>query len=157
MVGWNDEDPALPMTTILPGLFLGDHDDAKNFFRLKGSGIILSVHENRFGVVPEAAWMPYLVPDPDDPPYGLRADGKALDAIAAAAHEGLRQRRNVLLHCNAGIERSPLATAWYLATHHSTTFPTFHDAYSHVRHKRPIAQDRIHWLTLDDRRRVRAL
>lgn len=56
----------------------------------------------------------------------------------------LNANRNVLLHCDAGVERSPLVITWYLT---QTDNKTFDEAFEYVKKLRPIVQDRRVWLT----------
>ena len=50
----------------------------------------------------------------------------------------------VLVHCMAGVERSPLTVVWYL---YKECGMSFDDAYKFVVEKRPIVQDRRAWLS----------
>src|SRR5579884_1196928 len=55
----------------------------------------------------------------------------------------LKDGKKVLLHCGAGIERSPLACVWFLHTKRNMDFD---EAYEFVKEKRPIVADRRTWL-----------
>ena len=63
-------------------------------------------------------------------------------------HEGSGEP--VLVHCMAGIERSPLAVVFYL---HYFKDMTWDDAYKFVQKKRPEVANRLQWLnmTYDER------
>lgn len=52
----------------------------------------------------------------------------------------------VLVHCGAGMERSPLTIAWYLVKYHGDVFPDLDAAYDYIKRLRPIVQDRQSWL-----------
>lgn len=87
--------------------------------------------------------------DPDDP-GGVYIP--MLDAIAHAIHCALGRYEKVLVHCWAGMERSPLAIAWYMVKYHG--FETIEEAYDHLQTVRPCVMRRTEWLkesaTLDD-------
>jgi protein-tyrosine phosphatase len=78
-----------------------------------------------------------------DVPQGLVAKS-ALDKCADKISELVKDRFNVLVHCGAGIERSPLAVAWYLVkTGQSDNLDA---AYKFLSSKRPQIQDRQQWI-----------
>lgn len=62
------------------------------------------------------------------------------DIIATAV---LSYKKNVFVHCTAGLERSPLVVAWYL---HQYEGLSLDEAYSYVRNSRPEALDRRAWI-----------
>jgi protein-tyrosine phosphatase len=134
------QEPIAPPTQILADLYLGDAQDARHF-----KGIVISVHED-LGTVPEhGIHLPILKPyDWRDPTAIAEADPKALERAAAAIHAHRGAGRRVLVHCYAGIERSPLTVAYYL--HRYGHAKTISEAYDIVRSKRPIVQDRQSWL-----------
>lgn len=69
---------------------------------------------------------------------------KQLDIVSdiIAAHI---QHGPVVIHCGAGIERSPLAVVWYL---HRERGLSFAEAYAFVMAKRSVVQDRMGWLPI---------
>ncbi len=118
------------MTEIVPNLYVGNQDDARYF-----DGSILCVSDVKpFQEPPRAIWLPILSDG--------RADQHQLDASTAIIAGALRSGQPILVHCGAGIERSPLAVAWYLARHGMS----LDDAYKLLRSKRPEVQDRRGWL-----------
>jgi hypothetical protein len=84
---------------IIPGLFVGDLQDAQRF-----DGTIISVLPDvPEGEPPHAIQMPFL------------AQGVVtLDQTAALIDEELAQGHRVLVHCEEGCERAPLVVAWFL-------------------------------------------
>lgn len=77
----------------------------------------------------------------------LRADkGKIEDAVDWIIRTYRRSDvDHVLVHCAAGIERSPLVIAHYL---HEQFRMSLDDAYDWIRRHRPIVQDRRAWITV---------
>lgn len=89
--------------------------------------------------------VPILIYEKDDPTFGrvIRADPSALDRAATVIAKGMRAHGNVLVHCAAGLERSPLAVMWFLA---KTTGMNLDDAYELVKKTRRSVFDRRNWL-----------
>lgn len=67
-----------------------------------------------------------------------------LDRVATIIDALVASAMPVMIHCHGGIERSPLAAAWYLA--HYCDYASFTDAYDHVKRVRPITADRTAWV-----------
>jgi len=74
-----------------------------------------------------------------------------LDALAVIINKRLKNGDNVLVHCSAGIERSPLVIAWYLVRYKKE--PTIKDAYKLIQDLRPMVQRRDNWVLWDQRER----
>jgi len=66
-----------------------------------------------------------------------------MEQIAREIDKRLAEGKQVLVHCWAGIERSPLAVTWWLRTRQGMSL---NQAYKHIRKSRWIA-DRRHWMT----------
>ena len=120
-------------SAVYPGLFVGDMADAKaappDFF-------ILCVLENRPpDEPPNATHIPFLV--------NGKADMKQVDIILDVIDRQIQANRQILVHCGAGIERSPLICTLYL---HKRVGLPLDDAWKLVQQKRPQAQDRRGWL-----------
>ena len=113
---------------IIPNLFLGDLQDAGRF-----DGMIISVLPDPMPAEPKRTIrLPFL------------ANGRAtLDSTSALIDAGLRLGIPVLVHCEEGCERAPLAIAWFLKTRRAMTLD---QAYSLIRSRRPIVKDRRSWL-----------
>jgi protein-tyrosine phosphatase len=72
------------------------------------------------------------------------ANGRAtLDSTAALIDSGLRLGMRVLVHCEEGCERAPLAIAWFLRTRRGMSLD---EAYKLIKSHRPIVRDRRAWL-----------
>lgn len=78
-------------------------------------------------------------------------DGEAkvakLDEAAAKISELLDTGKDVLVHCSAGMERSPLTVAWWMIK--EGVIPNFDEAYRGLMLIRPCVQDRRHWVEKD--------
>lgn len=122
---------------ILPGLFLGDQGSVDGF-----PGVVICVMEHGEGQQPtdNTIHIPVLRQPVTHP---LRADPEALHRISVLVRHLLDTRHRVLLHCGAGMERSPLAAVWYL---HTMKGYSLDSAYALLREKRSVVQDRREWL-----------
>lgn len=150
---------------IVPGVFVGNQFSANADF----PGMIICVLERKPDVEPEGSIiMPILTPRVAQPAIvntfermrsvmlnapevnnkpltDWEATLPQLDKIAEVIEYARDPNRGpVLVHCGGGIERSPLAVAWYLFRKCGMTFE---EAYDLVKMKRPIAQDRRAWLS----------
>lgn len=81
--------------------------------------------------------------EPDDKGY---VDADVLDALAVIINKALESGERVLVHCGAGIERSPLTIVYYLWKFKQYTL---NQAYELIQEKRQIVQNRSHWIRVD--------
>jgi hypothetical protein len=118
---------------IIANLFVGDLQDAARF-----DGIIISVLPELLESEPRRAiLMPFM------------ANGRAtLDSTAAVIDAALERNQRVLVHCEEGCERAPLVVAWFLKTRRGMTLD---EAYTLMKSRRPIVQDRRGWLGIYNR------
>jgi len=118
---------------IIPGLFLGDLQDAAQF-----DGIVISVLPDLpEGEPARAISMPFL------------ANGRAsLDSTAALIDAALKLDQRILVHCEEGCERAPLVVAWFL---HRRRGMSVDDAYATIKQARPMVRDRRSWLGIYNR------
>ena len=151
------------ITEIIPNLFIGAWPD-QNLF----GGAVLNVLEQP----PErehSLWVPILDPKNFVDLSGMAKAGVPLDdqhfvprrewMAGDEAHVNIealllcrgiitlfqRQRRRLLVHCGAGIERSPLTVAFWMV-HSMYLTRDFDEAYAFLQSKRPIVMDRRAWL-----------
>lgn len=111
---------------IMQCLYLGDYNDAiEGYKKLAYERIINAIN---------------LI-EPNENGY---VDTEMLDALALIIHKALESGERVLVHCNGGMERSPLVVAWYMVTYNYVI--DFDEAYKLIKNKRLIAQDRTLWL-----------
>jgi hypothetical protein len=124
--GWRESE-------IITNLFLGDLQDAGRF-----DGMIISVLPDAMAAEPKRAIrLPFL------------ANGRAtLDSTSALIDAGLHLGMRVLIHCEEGCERAPLAIAWFLKTRRGMTLD---EAYTLIKSRRPIVKDRRSWLGVYNR------
>ena len=86
---------------------------------------------------------------PVEPSTGARQTLKRVDMIADIIHEQLYSFKRypseyrVIVHCAMGMERSVLATAWYLQKYENYTLDS---AYQKIHEVRPVACDRTSWI-----------
>ncbi len=66
-----------------------------------------------------------------------------MDEIAALIERLVVTQYSVVVHCGAGVERSPLAVAWWL---HRRRGLNLDQAYAQIQAARPEAQDRRTWI-----------
>jgi protein-tyrosine phosphatase len=118
---------------IVPGLFVGDLQDAQRF-----DGTIVSVLPDvPEAEPPQAIHMPFL------------ADGvNSLERTAALIDDELALGHRVLVHCEEGCERAPLVVAWFLKTRRDMTLD---QAYALLKSRRSIVEDRRRWLGIHNR------
>ena len=77
--------------------------------------------------------------------HDLRVDTKVLDYIADNIERYIERDHSVLVHCVAGIHRSPLVVAWFLWRR--CYFDTLDEAYDYIKSIRPEVERREYWLT----------
>lgn len=128
------------LTQVLPNLYLSDAIAAQTF-----DGEKICVHENA-DIVCGKYHMPIMLKSP--PTKEDRFDAKAsvhkLCDIAVVIDNLLRDGKRVLIHCQGGVERSPLTVAWYLS--HYGHQPSITAAYLYLKQLRPVISDRTFWL-----------
>lgn len=126
---------------IVPGVWVGDMRSAE--IATRDGFTVLNVLENATNL-PEDH-IPILVPKLEDTRGGYPSPcayrSRLLDASNWISIN--RVVRPVLVHCAAGVERSPLTVAFWITR---TTPLKFAEAFAWVKMRRPIAEDRSHWL-----------
>ncbi len=142
------------VTKILDHLYLGDLMDARKF-----DGEIICVIQDIPNAEPDKAyWIPIIRSSAplndnelilDQDPI-ITALPHQLDLVSFMIEKNLKYETDTLVHCMAGIERSPLAVAWYL---HKNCNMTYNEAYEFIKEKRPEVANRLQWLnmTYDER------
>lgn len=84
--------------------------------------------------------------EPSNATWGIKKSSKVLqtlESIVNTMEMAMATEKKVVVNCSMGMERSVLATVWYLVRNKSMGLDT---AYSFVRSVRPIATDRREWL-----------
>ena len=145
------------VSKILEHLYLGDMVDA-----LKWEGVIICVMQEIPNAEPNKAYcIPIirskkelntteLIADQDENIVGLKHQ---LDLVSTLIHKNRAEGKDVLVHCMAGIERSPLAIAYYLKNFH---FPhlSWNESYEFIKQRRSEVSDRTQWLNLSYEERM---
>ena len=125
---------------ILPNLFLGDLQDALDFDKAYPNGMIIVVLEQRPPNEPfRSIHYPILS-------SSSHVHSKQLDRLNKIIDSIISSNIPLLVHCAAGIERSPLVIVYYLV---KTKGLTLEDAYTFVKKIRPQISDRSNWLKID--------
>jgi len=124
----------LPMTQILPHLYLGTIDDAFNEKELRQKGIthILSLYQSRSSV--------NFVKHEQFPMHDLgRTDLKeVMEKVLVFIEEGQENGNNILVHCMSGQNRSAtVVIAYLLKAHH---YDSLYIAHKKVKKARCIVQ-----------------
>ena len=84
--------------------------------------------------------------EPSNAVWGLKKANtvlQTLESIVNAMEMAMATDQKVVVNCSMGMERSVLATVWYLVRNKGMSLD---NAYSFVRSVRPIATDRREWL-----------
>jgi protein-tyrosine phosphatase len=97
---------------------------------------------------PRDAWVPILVDLETEDGVETRASPRMLDEASDTIAKALKRGRKVFVHCGAGLERSPLAVAWYLWRSGAAT--SLEAAYVTVLQKRPAARQHADWVFWDE-------
>jgi len=133
------------VSEIIPGLFISGMREAE----IWEFGPRICVHEDgpTYDMLRDcSAFIPIL----DKPPNshqdrtGAVASIKALNQVSQHIHTLLIRQIPVLVHCWGGVERSPLAVAWFLVGYGYED--SLSDAYAFLKSKRPVVSDRTFWL-----------
>lgn len=133
------------MNQIEANLYLGDWRDAMSAWT-KGIStlcVIETHYHDRYEHLTH--YVPILDHDEDDlafvPPRALI---HRLDECCEIIDDHLLNNEPLLVHCYAGIERSPLTLAYWLVK--SRRRANLDGAYIFLKHVRPIVEDRRNWL-----------
>lgn len=78
-----------------------------------------------------------------------KANKSVLDFIADEILQH-RAKHPILIHCAAGVERSPLAVIYYLSRYWFRSSKSPREIFEFVKSKRPIVEDRLNWLDWED-------
>lgn len=137
---------------ILPGLYLGDWKDGSGIrvgkprLRFQDTLCVIETHpDDRY------PGMTHYIPILDHDEHSLafippRVLLTQLDSACAVIDDYQLNEEPLLVHCWAGIERSPLTLAyWLVRSKHQSNLDS---AYSFLKSKRSIVEDRRAWLPL---------
>ena len=125
------------MNQIVERLWVGDLDDA---LRTPAGWVNINVAYEHLQRLPKAIYLPFMLPVGI---AGLVINSFLLNLAADMIDENLSSGKTVLVNCNMGQERSPLAVVWYLYRKKGLSID---EAYKLVASKRPQIWDRRAWL-----------
>ena len=123
------------MDEVVPGLWLGDIKDARKAPKEMVKVCVLETCLRETVLVPRTVHIPILVAT--DEGQGAKWYKASTDQLNFAAKQidfYLRDHKQVLVHCWAGEERSPLTVAWYLKL---SKHISMDEAYAIVKEKHP--------------------
>ncbi len=129
------------ISEIIEDLFIGDFQDVVDHGKEYVS--INVAYEHKL-TLPDSLYIPFLIPAMAPPVQQTTVLGFVLDAIAEIIDLQLAAGRKVLVNCNMGLERSPLAVMWFLVRKRGMTMDA---AYELVKEKRPQIYDRRMWVS----------
>ena len=132
-----------PMSEVLPGLFLGNSRDAQNLDLLRQHQIQI--------VINASTSIPCHFEEENIFEYHRLACQDSInqdilqffESTFKFIHENLSKNRNIFIHCQAGISRSPSFVIGYLMKHHSKMLD---DAYNLVKSRRSIIGPNLNFL-----------
>jgi protein-tyrosine phosphatase len=123
---------------IIRHLWLGDGNDAQTWPNPDRSLCVLESGPVRVGQ--------HCIPILAQENGIVVAKAANLDRAADFIRDRLLLEERFLVHCGAGIERSPLTVAWFLVKKGGGLWPNMNAAYAHIIARRPEVQDRQAWL-----------
>lgn len=123
---------------VLSWLYLGSLADS-----WKWDGDALCVHEDLFPPLVKSSEVRVPVAYMHSNPTRMVAQPAQLNICKAIIHEHAATKTPLLVHCMAGVERSPLTVVWYLMFAQGLTMD---EAYAFVKARRPQVEDRRDWL-----------
>lgn len=132
--------------TILSGLYLGDGFSARNSRLLDqlndSKGIIINLAGGSLVNTPQNVEEIVFEIADLGPKYSDQAKMlQILEEAVPIIQRALTDKRNVLVFCSAGIQRSPTVVTAYLMAHHNLSLE---DAMKHILSKRKVVFDDGH-------------
>jgi dual specificity MAP kinase phosphatase len=131
------------LSEVLPGLYLGSSRDAENLNLLQEHQIktVINISTTIPCYFEDEKLFEYLrLPCHDSPNQNIL---QYFETTFEYIREKLSKNKNILVHCQAGISRSPSFIIGYLMKYHSTTFD---EAYDLVKNKRNIINPNLNFL-----------
>lgn len=125
---------------IIENLYLGEMGDVPLFIRDIPEGEILCVLENRPMQEPQKA---FQIPIIDEKQSTYRVHEEQLLHTFRFINRVLKDKNDLLVHCMAGLERSPLVIAFFLSNNYGITL---NQAYKKIKKARPQIYDRSDWI-----------
>lgn len=130
-----------PMTYISHGIYIGSESDAKNLEGLKAEGIEYVVNVTSHVPLYHSEQMQYChLPADDTQKQNLLL---YFDRAHAFIQQAIESNSRVLVHCVAGISRSPAIVISFLMRYAQMSM---NDAYDLVRRKRSIIAPNLNFM-----------
>ncbi|XP_076061354.1 dual specificity protein phosphatase 10-like [Oratosquilla oratoria] len=131
-----------PATLVLPFLYLGNARDAQDLCKLQALGItrVLNVTSHVPGFHENSGLCYKTLPAMDSGHQNLR---QYFDEAIRFIDDARSASHNVLVHCQAGVSRSPTIVIAYLMQH---THMYMVDAYKWVKARRPIISPNLNFM-----------
>lgn len=128
---------------IIPGLFLSGMREAETWT----GGMRLCVHEDT-PTYKGGMHIPILSKKPNNfkDRTGAIASIQALDEVVLVISGHILSYQPLLVHCVGGVERSPLALAWFLSGSRKGQIGDLDKAYTFLKSKRRVVSQRKFWL-----------
>ncbi|CAF0884529.1 unnamed protein product [Didymodactylos carnosus] len=133
------------LTEIIPGLYLGNEADAKNYDLLEKNNIKSIINVTTCVPCYFESELDYLRLPCNDT-SGQNLTEYFNENTFQFIKNSLDNKKNVLIHCKAGISRSPAILIAYLMNYHHSEFRTMNDAYNHVKQKRSIVSPNLNFM-----------
>jgi protein-tyrosine phosphatase len=110
-------------------------------------GARMCVHEDGPEYEGQCYFLPILITKPNSKldRTGAVASLYKIGDASNIIDQIVKSGQDILVHCQGGIERSPLVVAWYL-TFKAKMFDTLFDAYLFLKMRRPVVSNRLSWL-----------
>jgi len=131
------------LSEVLPGLYLGSSRDAEDLNLLKQYQIntIINISTSIPCYFENEKYFEYLrLPCHDSPNQNIL---QYFETTFEYIHQKLSINKNILVHCQGGISRSPSFVIGYLMRYHSKTFDEAHNL---VKNKRNIINPNLNFL-----------
>jgi hypothetical protein len=135
----------MPASEIFPRLWIGGIQELDEFTKfVAGRMPIVSVCVRDDGCAhPDCLQMPVIVTPTVPPEEPINASMENLEKIAGYIDKFWNQKTLMFVHCTQGVERSPLAVAYWLVTRRGFSWDA---AYQMILAKRPQAFNRSDWI-----------
>jgi len=129
----------MPANQIIKGLYIGDLNDARAAIG-KVDVMVCVLERLTYQPIEGELVIPIAKMSTHD---WMLASVSKLDKVAALIHKTLRAGKTIMVHCEAGMERSPLAVMWYLYRYRHMSLE---EAYKFVKARRRQTQWCLDWL-----------
>lgn len=126
---------------IYGGIYVSSYEGAKDF-----DGRVIYVHHD-IKWYSQGLHIPLLStrPNSDVDRTGAKVNEENLELIHNLITNSFIDKARILIHCRGGVERSPLTVATWLRRYRGFTLD---EAYTLLKLRRPVVEDRRYWLNV---------